>query len=156
MTEEEKTVSQDAVKKVEDELLAKKKAAEDKARAEAAKLAEDAEKRGKENAMKEFEAAQEKKRLQEELEAVKSRAAALEEQTKKAMEESAKRFQEEIEKLKSERKGISRNDSPFNPTPEAAKDAVADLMRDPAKKAEVDRASRQAFAKAYGLGGLAD
>jgi chromosome segregation ATPase len=145
--------SQEDIRKVEEELLAKRKAQEESERARAQKLVEDAEKRGKEAALRELEEEQRRKKLEDELAQVKARAAALEEETKRAMEEASKRWSEELEKLKSERKGISRNDSPFSapPTPDATADTLARLKSDPAYAEAVNRESMNAFARAHGF-----
>lgn len=149
----EVTTTQDEIRKVEDELLAKRKAQEDAERAKAQKLVEEAEKRGKEAALKEYDEEQRRKKLEEELAAVKARAATLEEETRKAMEEASKRWTAEIESLKSERKGISRNDSPFATpsTPDPASDVLTRLKTDPAYADAVNRESMNAFARAHGF-----
>jgi vacuolar-type H+-ATPase subunit E/Vma4 len=133
-------------KKIEEELLAKKKAAEEKARSEAEKLIKEAELKGKEAAMKDFEESQRRQKQEEEFAALKAKAESLEAALQKQIEESNKRFQEELDALKSERKGLSRNQSPFAATPVEGPD-----LRDPVVMKEINQLSAEAAAKEWGI-----
>lgn len=143
---EDKTITEQDIKKVEADLLAKKQATEEAEKARIRSLLEEAEKKGQAEAMKRFEDEQAKKRLEEELAAVKQRAASIEEETRRQVEEQAKKFTEEIEKLKSERKGIVKNESPFA---KSQTDSTPQLTPDQLR--EIDRRSAEEFARAHGF-----
>ena len=137
-------IDKEAVAKMEAELRAAEEARIAEERTRAAKLIEDATKKGKEEAMREFEAEQEKKRLAEENAKLQARLKSLEEATAKNAEEMAKKLEAELQALKAERKGIARNDSPFNqttPTPQLGPEEIK----------AIDERSRKAFEDAYGI-----
>lgn len=137
----ETTVSEEEIKRVDAELEAKK-ASEDAARkAEVEKLVDDAVAKGKEQALKEFQDAQQRKELEERAHKLESDMEKMRLDSEKKLAELSKQFEAKVQDIESQRKGISRNESPFQKgtqqpnTPQLTKE----------KQDEIERASMKAW-----------
>lgn len=137
---EQTTVNDADVQRVEAEIAAKKAAEEKAKQEEITKLLENAAAKGKDEALREFQAEQARKEAE-------ARAAKLEEDFKRLKEESEKKVADlakQMQELESQRKGIAKSDSPFNQpqnqTPKLTKE----------KMDEIDKRSMEAFFKHLG------
>lgn len=112
--EEEIQVSQEELEEVEQEVKKKEEEEQKKQRKLQEDLLEKGIKQGKEEAMREYERMKKEEQDRKEKEKLQSKIGELERELKEVPDKLSKEFEEKINKMRSTRRGVSRNDSPFN------------------------------------------
>ena len=148
MADDKKVVSEDEIRAIEADIKAKAFEQDQAKKVEIEKLLDQAVAKGKDEALRLFEAEQDRRRAEEERIKLGERTKQLEDEykrlqeaTAKKLEEMSKQMEEKIQTIESRPKGISRNESPFvSPTPQSP---IQGLSREDVK--EIERASMEAF-----------
>lgn len=148
MTMSETTISDAEVAKVEADLAAKR-AAEDAARqAEIEKVVDSAVAKGKEQALKEFQAEQARKEAEERTKRMEEELKRLKEDSEKRVQELSKQFELKVQEIESQRKGIARNESPFNQAGARMQTSTPQLTKE--KQDQIEYESMKQFYRMLG------
>lgn len=143
------TITSDEVQKIEASIKAKELEAEQTKKREIEKLLDEAVAKGKDEALKTFQAEQERERELAERKKMEDRLKALEAENARIQETAAAKLTElskQMEEIAARPKGVSKNESPFAPA--APPNPIHGL--DPEKANEIERNSMEAWYAAQG------
>lgn len=129
----------------EAEVMKQTETANKKRQEEISSLLDEAQKKGKELALKEFEDEQRKRKLEEENQRLSEELKKTREEMSKKMEQTTREMEAKIQELASQSRGITRNESPFATPKPNAPNLSPEMLK------EIDRRSADEFARAHGF-----